>query len=67
MLMQRRGVKEEEALTARKRKRDSIRCMMDARPLDETAAGSLSATRDLMSGLRGLAPKQKLREVHMYP
>ncbi len=43
--------------------------MMEARPLAAIAAGSLSATRDLMRGLRGLAPEhadshQKGRHKH---
>lgn len=47
---------EKVAITARNRKRDSMRCMMEALPLDAIAAGSLSATKDLINGLRGLKP-----------
>lgn len=42
--------------TARNLKRASMRCMTLARPRWAMAAGSLSVTNDLTSGLRGLAP-----------
>ena len=42
--------------TARKRKRCSIRCIRDALPLYDMAAGSLSLKIVFSSGLRGLTP-----------
>lgn len=45
-----------EYLTARKRKRDSMRCITDARPRCTMAAGSFSFSMDFRRGLRGLTP-----------
>lgn len=45
--------------TARKRKRDSMRCMMEALPLCAMAAGSLSLRMDFRRGLNGLTPEEQ--------
>lgn len=49
-------------LTARKRKRASRRCISAPRPRRPTAAGSLSATSDLTTGLSGLLPAPQQRD-----